>query len=136
MSTTLPLADHLAADWKHSPRWQGVKRPYAAAEVLRLRGTVHVEHSLARLGAEKFWSLLHSEPVIGALGCMSGNQAVQAVQAGLRAIYFSGWQGACGGQFPRGNYSDSKILSLASAPRQVQTIYKSLPRSHPIPHTA
>src|SRR5258707_9913928 len=82
MSATLPLADHLAADWKHRPRWQGVKRPYSAAEVLRLRGTVHVEHSLARLGADKFWSLLHSEPLIGALGCMSGHPAIQAGQAG------------------------------------------------------
>src|SRR5258706_16304712 len=117
MSTTLPLADHLAADWKHSPRWQGVKRPYAAAEVLRLRGTVHVEHSLARLGAEKFWSLLHSEPVIGALGCMSGNQAVQAVQAGLKAIYFSGWPGGGGGHSPRGIYTGQRLYPVPLVPR-------------------
>src|SRR5258705_4776550 len=114
MSTTLPLADHLAADWKHSPRWQGVKRPYAAAEVLRLRGTVHVEHSLARLGAEKFWSLLHSEPVIGALGCMSGNQAVQAVQAGLKAIYRSGPQGGGERQSARGKYSGPRLHPVQS----------------------
>ena len=79
-----PQADRLQADWAQNPRWHGVTRPYTAADVVRLRGSVHIEHSLARLGAEKFWRLLHSEPVIGALGCMSGNQAVQAIQAGDR----------------------------------------------------
>src|SRR5258706_6483586 len=116
MSATPPLADHLDTDWKHNPRWQGVKRPYSAAAVLRLRGTVHVEHSLARRGAEKFWSLLHSEPVIGALGCMSGNQAVQAVQAGLRAIYCSGGAGGGGGNSARGKYSGQRLYPGALVP--------------------
>src|SRR5258708_34992119 len=100
MGATPPLAEHLDTDWKDNPRWQGVKRPYSAAAVLRLRGTVHVEHSLARRGAEKFWSLLHSEPVIGALGCMSGNQAVQAVQAGAPGPPLSGGPGGGGGGAP------------------------------------
>ena len=134
MSTTLPLADHLAADWKHSPRWQGVKRPYAAAEVLRLRGTVHVEHSLARLGAEKFWSLLHSEPVIGALGCMSGNQAVQAVQAGLKAIYCSGWQVAGDGNSAGEMYPDQSLYPVDSVPRMVERINNALLRTDQIHH--
>jgi len=73
-------------------RWQGVERPYSEADVARLRGSVKIEYSLARLGAEKFWRLLQSEPVVAGLGCMSGNQAIQTVQAGLKAIYCSGWQ--------------------------------------------
>ena len=73
-------------------RWQGIQRPYSPADVARLRGSVRIEYSLARMGAEKFWRQLHSEPVIAGLGCMSGNQAIQTVQAGLKAIYCSGWQ--------------------------------------------
>src|ERR1700722_3138442 len=73
-------------------RWPGIKRPYTTEDVARLRGSVHIEYSLARLGAEKFWRQLHSEPVIAGLGCMTGNQAIQTVQAGLKAIYCSGWQ--------------------------------------------
>src|SRR5260221_13532356 len=134
MSATPPLADHLDTDWKPSPRWQGVKRPYAAAEVLRLRGTVHVEHSLARLGAEKFWSLLHSEPVIGALGCMSGNQAVQAVQAGLKAIYCSGWQVAGDGNSAGEMYPDQSLYPVDSVPRMVERINNALLRTDQIHH--
>ena len=77
---------------KAKDRWQGIERPYSTADVARLRGSVHIEYSLARLGAEKFWRQLHSEPVIAGLGCMTGNQAIQTVQAGLKAIYLSGWQ--------------------------------------------
>ena len=73
-------------------RWHGVERPYSEADAARLRGSVKIEYSLARLGAEKLWRLLHSEPVVAGLGCMSGNQAIQTVQAGLKAIYCSGWQ--------------------------------------------
>ena len=105
MTASQSPAARLAADWSNNPRWHGVTRPYSAAEVLRLRGSVHIEHTLARLGAEKFWRLLHDESVIGALGCMSGNQAVQAVQAGLKAIYCSGWQVAGDGQFTRASVS-------------------------------
>ena len=85
-------ADQLRRDWADSPRWAGITRPYAAEEVVRLRGSVQVEHTLARLGAEKFWRLLHTEKVVAALGVMTGNQAVEEIQAGLRAIYCSGWQ--------------------------------------------
>jgi isocitrate lyase len=134
MSATPPLADHLDAEWRHNPRWQGVKRPYAAAEVLRLRGTVHVEHSLARLGADKFWSLLHSEPVIGALGCMSGNQAVQAVQAGLKAVYCSGWQVAGDGNSAGQMYPDQSLYPVDSVPRMVERINNALLRTDQIHH--
>jgi isocitrate/methylisocitrate lyase len=134
MSATEPLAARLEADWKSNPRWRGVQRPYSAAEVLRLRGTVHVEHSLARLGADKFWSLLHSEPVIGALGCMSGNQAVQAVQAGLKAVYCSGWQVAGDGNSAGEMYPDQSLYPVDSVPRMVERINNALLRTDQIHH--
>jgi len=81
-----------ANDWQTSPRWLGVTRPYSTADVERLRGSIHIEHTLARLGAERLWNLLHSEPYVPALGALTGNQAVQQVKAGLKAIYVSGWQ--------------------------------------------
>src|SRR3977135_3114398 len=95
MTTVNPQAAGFSLDWGGNSRWRGVTRPYTAADVLRLRGSVHIEHTLARLGAEKFWGMLHSEPVIGALGCMSGNQAVRAVRAGRSAVSCSGreWGG-------------------------------------------
>jgi isocitrate lyase len=134
MSANLPPAARLEADWKQNPRWRGLKRPYSAAEVLRLRGTVHIEHSLARLGAEKFWSLLHSEPVIGALGCMSGNQAVQAVQAGLKAVYCSGWQVAGDGNSAGEMYPDQSLYPVDSVPRMVERINNALLRTDQIHH--
>jgi len=134
MSVTEPLAARLEADWKQNPRWRGLQRPYSAAEVLRLRGTVHVEHSLARLGADKFWSLLHSEPLIGALGCMSGNQAIQAVQAGLKAIYCSGWQVAGDANSAGEMYPDQSLYPVDSVPRMVERINNALLRTDQIHH--
>ena len=85
-------ARQLQKDWAENPRWQGIKRDYSAEDVVRLRGSLNVEHTLARRGAEKLWSLLHSEPFVNTLGAMTGNQAMQQVKAGLKAIYLSGWQ--------------------------------------------
>jgi isocitrate lyase len=102
-------------------RWQGIQRPYSAADVGRLRGSVRIEHSLARLGAEKFWRLLNSEPVIGALGCMTGNQAVQTVQAGLKAIYCSGWQVAGDANTAGEMYPDQSLYPVDAVPRMVET---------------
>ena len=82
----------LEAEWKESPRWNGVDRTYSAEEVVKLRGTVQIEHTLARLGAEKFWRLVNQEEPLCGLGALTGNQAIQEVQAGLRASYCSGWQ--------------------------------------------
>ena len=82
----------LQDEWNEFPRWQGIRRDYSATEVERLRGSVAIEHTLARRGAEKLWRLLHYEPYVHALGALSGNQAVQMAQAGLKAIYLSGWQ--------------------------------------------
>src|SRR5947208_14462295 len=85
-------AAELAGQWASDPRWRGVKRSYSAADVIKLRGSVVEEHTLAHRGAEKLWKLLHSEDYIHALGALTGNQAVQQVRAGLKAIYLSGWQ--------------------------------------------
>jgi isocitrate lyase len=115
-------------------RWHGIERPYTAAEVSRLRGSVHIEHSLARLGAEKFWRQLHSEPVIGALGCMTGNQAVQAVQAGLKAIYCSGWQVAGDGNSAGEMYPDQSLYPVDSVPKMVDRINNALLRTDQIHH--
>ena len=83
-------ADQLRREWAENPRWAGITRPYSATDVVRLRGSVRIEYSLARLGAEKFWRLLHGEEVVAGLGAVTGNQAVEEIQAGLRAIYCSG----------------------------------------------
>src|SRR3990170_4313356 len=85
-------AEELTSDWTAKPRWQGIVRPYSAEEVVTLRGSIQLDHTLARLGAERLWHLLHTEPFIRALGALTGNQAVQQVAAGLKAIYVSGWQ--------------------------------------------
>ncbi|HMK87818.1 MAG TPA: isocitrate lyase [Steroidobacteraceae bacterium] len=117
-----------------TPRSRGIERPYSAADVARLRGTVRIEHSLARLGAEKFWRLLETEPVVGALGCMTGNQAVQAVQAGLKAIYCSGWQVAGDANTAGEMYPDQSLYPVDSVPRMVERINNALLRSDQIHH--
>src|SRR6266566_2343713 len=85
-------AAELATEWKENTRWEGITRPYSAEDVIRLRGSVKIEYTLARLGAERLWNLLHSETYVAALGALTGKQAVQQVKAGLKAIYLSGWQ--------------------------------------------
>src|SRR5437899_5590130 len=85
-------ARDLQMAWQGETRWRGVERPYLAEDVLRLRGSVHIEYTLARMGAKRLWTLLRSEPFVPALGALTGNQAVQQVRAGLKAIYLSGWQ--------------------------------------------
>ncbi|MGA9024767.1 MAG: isocitrate lyase [Steroidobacteraceae bacterium] len=134
MSDATPSSNRPDADWAHDPRWRGVKRPYNATDVARLRGSVHIEHSLARLGAEKFWRQLHSEPVIGALGCMTGNQAIQAVQAGLKAIYCSGWQVAGDANSAGEMYPDQSLYPVDSVPRLVERINNALLRTDEIQH--
>ncbi|RMI12561.1 MAG: isocitrate lyase, partial [Calditrichaeota bacterium] len=84
--------EQMAADWENNPRWKGIIRPYSPEDVMRLRASIQIEHTLARHGAERLWHLLHNEPYVAALGALTGNQAVQQVQAGLKAIYVSGWQ--------------------------------------------
>ena len=119
-------------EWSTHPRWHGIQRPYSAADVVRLRGTVHIEHSLAMLGAEKFWKLLHEETVVGGLGCVTGNQAVQAVQAGLKAIYCSGWQVAGDGNSAGEMYPDQSLYPVDSVPKMIERINNALLRTDQI----
>src|ERR1700688_4620311 len=115
-------------------RWSGIERPYSTEDVARLRGSVHIEYSLARLGAEKFWRQLHSEPVIAGLGCMSGNQAIQTVQAGLKAIYCSGWQVAGDANTAGEVYPDQSLYPVDSVPKMVERINNALLRTDQIHH--
>ena len=115
-------------------RGGAIERPYSAADVAKLRGTVRIEYSLARQGAEKFRHLLETEPVVGALGCMTGNQAVQAVQAGLKAIYLSGWQVAGDANTAGEMYPDQSLYPVDSVPRVVERINNALLRTDQIHH--
>jgi isocitrate lyase len=124
----------LERDWRESPRWAGIERPYSAADVVRLRGSIHVEHSLARHGAEKFWRLVNSEKVVAALGAVTGNQAVQEIQAGLKAIYCSGWQVAGDGNSAGEMYPDQSLYPVDSVPKMVERINNAFLRTDQIHH--
>src|SRR5246500_411544 len=126
--------DCLAYDWKTNPRWSGVERPYKADDVLRLRGSIHIEHTLARMGAERLWELLKTEAYINALGAMSGNQAVQQVQAGLKAIYVSGWQVAADANNAGTMYPDQSLYPADSVPNLCRRINNALQRADQIHH--
>ena len=109
MKPSQPTVEQIKLDWANNPRWAGVRRNYTAEDVVRLRGTVHVEHSLARNGAEKLWSYLQKEPFVNALGALTGNQAMQQVKAGLKAIYLSGWQVAADANVAGEMYPDQSL---------------------------
>ena len=122
----------LEKEWAENPRWKGVERSYSAEDVVKLRGTVQIEHTLARLGAEKFWALLqHDEPVCG-LGALTGNQAIQEVQAGLKAIYCSGWQVAGDGNSAGEMYPDQSLYPVDSVPKMVERINNAFIRTDEI----
>src|SRR5439155_14160772 len=106
---TAPDAEVLRHDWEENPRWAGLIRPYAPADVVRLRGSIRIEHTLARLGAERLWELLHTEPYVASLGALTGNQAMQQVRAGLKAIYLSGWQVAADANLAGQMYPDQSL---------------------------
>src|SRR5450432_2811488 len=118
----------------HAARFDGIVRPYSKADVERLRGSVHIEHTLARLGAKRLWELLHSEAYISALGAMSGNQAVQQVRAGLKAIYLSGWQVAADANLAGQMYPDQSLYPANSVPAVVRRINQALQRADQISH--
>ena len=124
----------LRDDWELNKRWQGIKRPYAAEDVVRLRGTVQIEHTLARMGAERLWRLMNQEDYVNSLGALSGNQAVQMVQAGLKAIYLSGWQVAADANLAGQTYPDQSLYPADSAPRLVKRINNALMRADQIWH--
>ncbi len=130
-------ANNIAAlenQWRSNPRWQGIKRPYKADDVVRLRGTVQVEHTLARLGAERLWDLLQQESYVAALGAMTGNQAIQQVEAGLQAIYVSGWQVAADTNNSGQMYPDQSLYPADSVPNLVRRINQALMRADQIHH--
>ena len=127
-------AQDLAKDWQTNPRWKGVKRAYKAEDVVRLRGTVHVEHSIARLGAEKLWRYVHEKPFVNALGALTGNQAMQQVKAGLDAIYLSGWQVAGDANLSGEMYPDQSLYPANSVPSVVKRINNTLLRADQIHH--
>src|SRR6202166_4945623 len=124
----------LNQEWKNNPRWKGIERPYSAEDVLRLRGSIHIEHTLARLGAERLWELLQSETYVNALGAVTGNQAVQQVQAGLKAIYVSGWQVAADANNAGQMYPDQSLYPADSVPNLCRRINSALQRADQVHH--
>ena len=134
MKNTLPSAEQIKIDWQNNPRWNGVTRPYKAEDVARLRGTVPVEHSLARIGAEKLWRYLQTEDFVNALGALTGNQAMQQVKAGLKAIYLSGWQVAADANVAGEMYPDQSLYPANSVPQVVKRINATLLRADQLHH--
>ncbi|GMV28010.1 MAG: isocitrate lyase [Rhodanobacteraceae bacterium] len=134
MKSTFATAEQLQQDWQNDPRWAGVTRNYSAADVVRLRGSVPIEHSLARLGAEKLWNHLQKEPFVNALGALTGNQAMQQVKAGLKAIYLSGWQVAADANLAGEMYPDQSLYPANSVPQVVKRINSTLLRADQLHH--
>jgi isocitrate lyase len=124
--------EKLTQAWKSDPRWQGITRPYSAEDVLKLSGSIQIEHTLARMGSERLWKLLSDEPYVTALGAMTGNQAVQEVQAGLKAIYLSGWQVAADANTAGQMYPDQSLYPVDSVPNVVKRINQAFQRADQI----
>ncbi|WP_295850989.1 isocitrate lyase [uncultured Microbacterium sp.] len=127
-------ADEIRAAWENDPRWDGIERTYSAEDVVRLRGSVREESTLARRGAENLWNLLHTEEYVRALGAYTGGQAVQQVRAGLKAIYLSGWQVAADGNLAGQTYPDQSLYPANSVPAVVRRINNALLRQDQIEH--
>ncbi len=125
-------ASELENDWKTSPRWKGITRDYTGEDVAKLRGSVKVEHTLGRMGSERLWDLMHSEAYVNSLGAISGNQAVQQVKAGLKAIYMSGWQVAADGNQAGQMYPDQSLYPADSVPKMVTRVNNALLRADQI----
>ncbi len=121
-------AEEIEREWQQEARWQGVVRPYSAHEVARLRGSLRIAYTLAERGARRLWEMLHSEPYVAALGALTGNQAVQQVQAGLKAIYVSGWQVAADANDAWQTYPDQSLYPVSSVPHLVGRINRALQR--------
>jgi isocitrate lyase len=132
MATRQEQIQALEKDWAENSRWEGVKRPYTAEDVVRLRGSVQIEHTLARRGAEKLWNLLKTEPFVNTLGALTGNQAMQQVKAGLKAIYLSGWQVAGDANLAGEMYPDQSLYPVNSVPIVVKRINNTFQRADQI----
>jgi isocitrate lyase len=129
---TESTAQSLQQEWAEAPRWKGVERAYSAEDVVRLRGSVQIEYTLARLGAEKLWKHMQDEPYVCALGAVTGNQAMQQVKAGLKAIYCSGWQVAADANLAAATYPDQSLYPADSVPALVRRINNALQRADQI----
>jgi isocitrate lyase len=125
----------LEESWEMDKRWSGIERPYTAEEVIKLRGSIDIEHTLARRGAEKLWQLVNEEDYVNALGALTGNQAVQQVKAGLKAIYLSGWQVAADANLSGNMYPDQSLYPANSVPNVVKRINQALQRADQIHHS-
>ena len=134
MTTTLPTADQLRQQWATDPRWAGITRPYSAEDVVRLRGRVPVEHSIARITSQKLWNSLNTSDFVNALGALTGNQAMQQVKAGLKAIYLSGWQVAADANLAGEMYPDQSLYPANSVPQVVKRINNTLLRADQLHH--
>ncbi|TJZ78734.1 isocitrate lyase [Chitiniphilus eburneus] len=134
MTTREQRIAQIEQDWRENPRWKGIERAYTAADVERLRGTLHIEHTLARRGAEKLWTLMHEQPYVHALGALTGNQAMQQVKAGLKAIYLSGWQVAADANIAGEMYPDQSLYPANSVPAVVRRINNTFQRADQISH--
>jgi len=130
----LPTAEELRDTWRDSPRWRGIERPYSAEDVVRLRGTIAVEHSIARLTSEKLWRYVNEKPFVNSLGALTGNQAMQQVKAGLDAIYLSGWQVAGDANLAGEMYPDQSLYPADSVPAVVRRINATLKRADELHH--
>ena len=126
----------LESEWTDNPRWHGVQRDYSAADVLRLRGSVHIEHSLARLAAEKLWRRMNTDDYLPTLGALTGGQAVQQVKAGAKAIYLSGWQVAADANIADAMYPDQSLYPVNSVPAVVRRINNAFKRADEIQHAS
>jgi isocitrate lyase len=125
-------AEQLRKSWQTDSRWQGINRTYTAEDVVRLRGSVQVEHTLARLGAEKLWKLVNTEPYVNCLGALTGGQAMQQVKAGIKAIYLSGWQVAADNNSYMAMYPDQSLYPVDSVPKVVERINATFKRADEI----
>jgi isocitrate lyase len=133
-SRSLPSAEEIRRNWQDSPRWRGVVRPYQPEDVVRLRGSIPVEHSIARITAEKLWRYMNEKPFVNALGALTGNQAMQQVKAGLDAIYLSGWQVAGDANLAGEMYPDQSLYPADSVPSVVRRINNTLRRADELYH--
>src|SRR5688572_631285 len=121
-------------EWNNNPRWEGIIRDYTAEDVLRLRGSIDIKYTLAEMGAERLWQILNTEPFVNALGALTGNQAIQQVRAGLKAIYLSGWQVAADANLSGHMYPDQSLYPANSVPHVVKRINQALQRADQIDH--
>ncbi len=134
MTTREEQINEILKSWETDERWKGIERPYSAEEVYKLRGSMQIEYTIAKNGAERLWNLLHTEPFVRALGALTGNQAVQQVQAGLKSIYLSGWQVAADANNARQTYPDQSLYPADSVPAVVKRINNAFMRADQISH--